>query len=35
VAIAAANDVIAKQMTAKNGAALIDDAISEVSSKLH
>ncbi|WP_293441443.1 F0F1 ATP synthase subunit B [Planktotalea sp.] len=35
VAIAAANDVIAKQMTAKNGAALIDDAIGEVSSKLH
>jgi F-type H+-transporting ATPase subunit b len=35
VAIAAANDVIAKQMTAKDGAALIDDAIGEVSSKLH
>ena len=35
VAIVAANDVIAKQMTAKTSAALIDDAIGEVSSKLH
>ena len=35
VAIAAANDVIAKQMTKKDGAALIDDAIGEVANKLH
>jgi len=35
VAIAAANDVIAKQMTAKDGASLIDDAIGEVATKLH
>ena len=35
VAIAAANDVIAKQMTAKDATALIDDAIGEVSVKLH
>jgi F-type H+-transporting ATPase subunit b len=35
VAIAAANDVIAKQMTAKNATSLIDDAIGEVTAKLH
>lgn len=35
VAIAAANDVIAKQMTAKSATALIDDAIGEVAAKLH
>lgn len=35
VAIAAAQDVIAKQMTAKDAGSLIDDAIAEVGSKLH
>ncbi|MEQ9695318.1 F0F1 ATP synthase subunit B [Shimia sp. SDUM112013] len=35
VAIAAANDVIAKQMTAAQGNKLIDDAIAEVEAKLH
>lgn len=35
VAIAAANDVIAKQMTAANGNKLIDDAIADVAAKLH
>lgn len=35
VAIAAANDVIAKQMTAKDATAMINDAIDEVAAKLH
>lgn len=35
IAIAAAKDVIAKQMTAKDGSALIDDAIAQVDAKLH
>lgn len=35
VAISAANQVIAKQMTAKDATKLIDDAIGEVAAKLH
>lgn len=35
VAVAAAKDVVAKQMDAKSGAKLIDDAIAEVEAKLH
>lgn len=35
VAVNAASDVIAKGMTAKDGAGLIDSAIAEVKSKLH
>lgn len=35
VAVAAARDVIAKQMTAADGNKLIDDAISQVDVKLH
>ena len=35
VAIAAAKDVIAKQMSAADGNKLIDDAIAQVGSKLH
>lgn len=35
VAVAAARDVIAKQMTAADGSALIDDAIAQVETKLH
>jgi F-type H+-transporting ATPase subunit b len=35
VAVAAARDVIAKQMTAASGNALIDDAIATVEAKLH
>ncbi len=35
VAIAAAGDVIAKSMTAKDGGALIDAAIADVKKKLH
>ena len=35
VAMAAARDVIAKQMTAADGNALIDAAIAEVDAKLH
>jgi len=35
VAIAAASDVIASSMSAKDGSALIDDAIAEVGTKLH
>lgn len=35
VAIGAAQDVIAKQMTAASGNKLIDDAIAEVDAKLH
>ena len=35
VAVAAARDVIAGQMTAKDGNSLIDDAISAVGEKLH
>jgi len=35
VAIAAARDVIAKQMTAKDASRMIDDAIGEVGAKLH
>lgn len=35
VAIMAARDVIAKQMTAKDGDALIDEAIGQVDAKLH
>lgn len=35
VAIAAASDVIAKSMTAKDGGALIDAAIADVAKKLH
>ena len=35
VAIAAARDVIAKQMTAADANKLVDDAISQVDAKLH
>jgi len=35
VAVAAAGDVIAKQMTAAKGNALIDDAIGQLGDKLH
>ena len=35
VAVSAARDVIAKQMTAASGNALVDDAIAEVQAKLH
>lgn len=35
IAVAAAQDVIAKQMTSKDGNALIDDAIAQVDAKLH
>ena len=35
IAVAAAKDVIAKQMTAADGNKLIEDAISEVQAKLH
>jgi len=35
VAVAAAREVIAKQMTAASGNALIEDAIKEVEAKLH
>ncbi|WP_299876365.1 F0F1 ATP synthase subunit B [uncultured Sulfitobacter sp.] len=35
VAVAAARDVIAKQMSATDGNALIDDAIKQVDAKLH
>jgi len=35
VAVAAAREVIANQMTAEDGNALIDDAISQVGAKLH
>lgn len=35
IAVAAANEVIARQMTAEKGAGLIDAAISEVETKLH
>ena len=35
IAVAAARDVIAKQMTAAEGNALIDNAIAEVDAKLH
>jgi F-type H+-transporting ATPase subunit b len=35
VAVAVAKEVVAKQMTAEQGAKLIDDAISEVEAKLH
>jgi len=35
VAVSAARDVIAKQMTAASGNALVDDAIATVSDKLH
>ncbi len=35
VAVGAAQDVIAKQMDAKSANALIDDAIAQVSAKLH
>jgi F-type H+-transporting ATPase subunit b len=35
VAVAAARDVVAKQMTAASGNQLIDDAISQVEAKLH
>ena len=35
VAVAVAKDVVAKQMTAEQGAKLIDDAISQVEAKLH
>lgn len=35
VAVAAANDVIAKQLTAADGNGLIDDAIKDVAAKLH
>ncbi len=35
IAVAAANQVIAKQMTAANGNKLIDEAISQVDAKLH
>ncbi len=35
IAVAAAKDVIAKQMTAADGNKLIDDAIGEVETKLH
>ncbi len=35
VAISAAQDIVAKQMTAKSAGSLIDDAIKEVGEKLH
>lgn len=35
IAVGAARDVIAKQMTATDGNALIDDAIAQVGAKLH
>lgn len=35
IAVSAARDVIAKQMTAADGNALIDDAIAQVETKLH
>jgi F-type H+-transporting ATPase subunit b len=35
IAIAAAKDVIAQQMTSKDGSSLIDDAIAQVDAKLH
>jgi F-type H+-transporting ATPase subunit b len=35
IAIAAARDVLAKQMTAADGSSLIDDAIVQVETKLH
>ncbi len=35
IAVAAARDVIAKQMTAAEGGKLIDDAIAQVDAKLH
>ncbi len=35
VAVAAAGDVITKQMSAANGNSLIDDAIAQVETKLH
>ena len=35
IAVAAARDVIAKQMSAADGNALIDDAIAQVDAKLH
>ena len=35
IAVGAANDVIAKQMTAAQGNKLIEDAIAEVDAKLH
>jgi F-type H+-transporting ATPase subunit b len=35
IAIAVARDVIAQQMTAASGSALIDDAIAQVDAKLH
>ena len=35
IAVAAAREVIAKQMTAADGNALIDDAITQVQAKLH
>jgi F-type H+-transporting ATPase subunit b len=35
IAVAAARDVIAKQMTAADGGKLIDDAIAQVDAKLH
>ncbi|WP_420862386.1 F0F1 ATP synthase subunit B [Algirhabdus cladophorae] len=35
VAVGAAKDIIAKQMTAANGNSLIDDAIAQVGKKLH
>jgi F-type H+-transporting ATPase subunit b len=35
IAVAAARDVIAEQMTAANGNAMIDDAIAQVDAKLH
>lgn len=35
VSVAAANDVIARQLTAANGNALIEDAIKDVAAKLH
>ena len=35
IAVAAARDVIAKQMTAAQGNKLIDDGIAQVEAKLH
>jgi F-type H+-transporting ATPase subunit b len=35
IAVAAAHDIMAKQMTAKDGNSLIDDAIAQVETKLH
>ena len=35
IAVAAAKEVMAKQMTAASGAKLIDDAISQIETKLH